>query len=126
MRDAFDIGIGQFDLHAAHAGAEFARVDKQHFAGAGGFLFGKEPQAGGNLGIEEQLAGQSDHDFYYVGLDHRLADIAFAVLAGAHGAVGQHNTGAAIGLEVVKHMLQPGIVGIALWRCAIHPARVAL
>jgi hypothetical protein len=107
------------------SGAELAGVDEQHLALANGFLFGQEPQAGGDLGVEEELAGQGDHHFHHVGLHHGAADVAFAVLAGAHGAVGEHDAGAAVGLEVVEHVLQPGVVGVALRRGAVHPARIA-
>ena len=52
------------------------------------------------------------------------ADVALRVLAGTHGAIGQHNASPAGGLEVVQHVLQPGVVGIALWRVAVHPTWV--
>lgn len=56
LADAFDHLIGQLALHAADHGGLFAGVDEQHFAFAL-FLFGQEPQARGNLCVEEQLAG---------------------------------------------------------------------
>jgi hypothetical protein len=89
-----------------------------------GLVAGKEPQAGGDLGGVEQLAGQGDHAVHGVGLDHGLADIAFAALVGAHRAVGQHHAGGAEGGEVPEDVLQPGVVGIAHRRHAELPARV--
>ena len=123
--DAGNGVVGQLGLHAADHATQLARVDEQYFALARGFAFGQEPQAGGDLGVEEQLAGQRDHHFHHVGLYHGAADIAFAVLARGHAAVGQHDAGAAAGLEVVQHVLQPGVVGVAGGRGAVHPARVA-
>ena len=43
----------------------------------------------------------------------------------AHAAVRQHNAGAAIRFEVVQHVLQPGVVGVACGWVAVLPAGVA-
>lgn len=70
-------------LHPADHGAEFAGVDEQYLALAGGFLFAEEPQAGGNLGVEEELAVQGDRvamagsiEGRYPYLDHTLIEFA--------------------------------------------------
>ena len=80
--DAVDHLIGQLALHSADHRGELARVDEQHLALARCVLaLGQEPQAGRYLRVEEQLAGQRDHDLHHVGLDHGGADLTFAVLA---------------------------------------------
>ena len=43
----------------ADHGAELAGVDKQHLTGAAVLALGEEPEAGGDLGVEEQLARQA-------------------------------------------------------------------
>jgi len=91
--------------------------------GRGGLT--EEPQAGGDLRIKEELAGQCDHALDHIGLDHGATDVALRVLAGTHRTIGEHDAGATTGLEVVEHVLQPGVVGVAGGRRAIHPARIA-
>ena len=103
----------------------FTGVDEQHFAFAL-FLFGQEPQARGDLRVEEELTRQRDHHFHHIGIDHGSADLAFAILARTHAAVGQHNARPARGLEVVQDMLQPGVVGVALRGRAVFPAGVTV
>src|SRR5690606_32745104 len=61
---------------------------------------------------------------YGVRFDHGLADLAFAALVGAHGAVGQHHASGAKGGEVPVDVLQPGVVGVAYRWHAELPARV--
>ena len=51
--------------------------------------------------------------------------MAFAVLAAAHGAVRQNDAGATGRLEVVQHVLQPGVVGVACGWVAVVPTGVA-
>lgn len=62
---------------------------------------------------------------HHIRAHHRGADVVFVVLARTHAAIGQHDAGAAIGREMVEHVLQPGIVGVALRRVALHPAQMA-
>ncbi len=111
-------------LHAP----ELAGIDEQHLAPAvaamGGLALGQEPQAGGNLGVEEELRRQRHHDFHHVGLDHGLADGAFVVLVGRHAAVGQHHAGLPVGVQVPEDVLQPGVVRIARVGRAVEPALV--
>ncbi|MNF95295.1 hypothetical protein D3C84_780400 [compost metagenome] len=124
MCDEFNIIVEQLDLHPADVSPELARIDKQHFARTSDLLFSEEPQTGRDLGVEKQLAGQRDHHVYYIGFDHGTTNIAFAVLAGVHRTVGQDDAGAAVGPEVIEHVLQPGIVGITRRWAAVNPARV--
>src|SRR5690606_38772695 len=89
-----------------------------------GLVFGQEPDAGRDLGVGEQLAGQGDHAFHQVLFHQALADFAFVVGVGAHGAVGQQQGHAAGGRQVVDHVLHPGKVGVALGRSTVLPAYV--
>ena len=118
-------GIVQFTLHAGNHVAQLARVDEQHLALAL-FLLAQKPQAGRNLRVEKQLPRQRHHHLHHIGIYYGSADHALVVLAGTHAAVGQHDASTPGGLQVVQHVLQPGIVGIALGRGAIGPARVFL
>ena len=86
----------------------------------------QEPEAGGDLGGAEELAGEGDDAVDQAGLDDVLADLAFAGLAGRHGAVGEDEAGAAAGRQVVQEVLDPGEVGVAPGRVAVAPALVAL
>src|SRR5690625_4587303 len=132
--DLLNIGITELSPGAVHQGAHVAGVDEQHFAApvaqglfaalAVRLVAGQEPQAGGDLGGVEQLAGQGHHAVHGVGLDHSFADLAFAALVGAHGAVGQYHPGSAEGREVPVDVLQPGVVGVAYRWHAELPARV--
>ena len=74
----------------------------------------EEPDAGGDLRVGEELAGERDHAFDEVGLDEGLADFAFAAGVAAHGAIGEQQRHAALRREVVEHVLDPGEVGVAL------------
>src|SRR5690606_2864393 len=128
--DLFDFLIGQFAPGAVHHHAHVAGVDEQHLPAAvaqaltGVLVAGQEPQAGGDLGGVEQLARQRHHAVHHVRFQHGLADLAFAALLRAHGAVGQHHTRGAVGGQVVVDVLQPGVVGVAHGRYAELPAHV--
>ncbi|MNL38649.1 hypothetical protein D3C87_1608780 [compost metagenome] len=78
------------------------------------------------MGVEEQLAGQRNHHLDHIGFDHGLTNIAFSVLVRTHRTVGQDDAGAAAGLEVKQHVLQPGVVGIALRRRTVGPAWITV
>ncbi len=133
--DFLDVVRGEVAQYAVFHVAHLAGVDKQGLTAPVAFLLvqreavllvaGQEPDAGGNLGIGEQLAGQRDHAFHVVVFDQPLADFAFVVGVGTHGAVGQQQRHAAGGRQVPEHVLQPGEVGVALWRRAGDPAWVA-
>src|SRR5690625_1910510 len=132
--DLLNIGFTELTPGAVHKGAHVAGVDKQYLAAsvaqgflaalAVGFVTGQKPQTSGDLGGVEQLAGQGDHAVHRVGLDHGFADLAFAALVGAHGAVGQYHPGSAEGREVPVDVLQPGVVGVTYRWHAELPARV--
>ena len=132
--DFLDVVRREVAQYAVFHVAHLAGVDEQEFAAPVALLLvqcetvllvaGQEPDAGGNLGVGEQLAGQRHHAFHIVVLDQPLADFAFVVGVGAHGAVGQQQRHAAGGREVPEHVLQPGEVGVALRRRAGNPARV--
>lgn len=122
--DVFDVGGGEVALGAVFQVAHCAGVDKEGLAFLR-FGFVQYPDAGGDLGVGEELAGQGDHGFYEVGLDEGAADVAFAAALAAHGAVGEQQCHAPCGGEVVEHVLQPGVVGVACGRGAVLPARVA-
>ena len=77
------------------------------------FVFGQEPEADGDLGGVEELAGQGDHAVDEVVLDQLLADLAFALGVGGHGAVGEDEAGDAVFGELGHHVENPGVVGIA-------------
>ena len=98
-------------------------VDKKRFAaavaqgggtgtGALGLVFREEPDAGGNLGIGEELAGQGDHALDEIRLDQGAADVALAAGIRTHRAIGEQQRHRAIRREVVEHVLDPGEVGI--------------
>src|SRR5690606_34302651 len=53
-----------------------------------------------------------------------LADFAFVVGVGTHGAVGQQQGHAAGGRQVMDHVLHPAKVGVAFGRGAVLPAHV--
>lgn len=86
--DAFDVGFAEVALGAVFQVAHAACVDKEGLAFLR-FGFVQYPDAGGDLGVGEELAGQGDHGFYEVGLDEGAADVAFAAALAAHGAVGE-------------------------------------
>ena len=128
-------------------------VDKERFAatvaqgggtgtGALGFVFREKPDAGGNLGIGEELAGQGDHvvprstrdlrdafgfqrsafargSLDKIRLDQGAADVALAAGIRTHRAIGEQQRHRAIRREVVEHVLDPGEVGIPLRRRAV-------
>ena len=112
--------------------AEVARVYKKRLAFsvtpavAGGLGAGEEPDARRDLRVCKKLPWQCDHAFDEVGLDQCFANLAFVVGVGAHGAVGEQQRQAAVGREVVHHVLQPGEVGIAGGRHAVLPAHVVI
>ena len=54
------------------------------------------------------------------------ASLALAGLLRRHRAIRQHDARATATGEAGQHVLQPGVVGIALGRNAMHPARVVL
>lgn len=129
--DVIDREIAQ---HAVFHVAHLAGVDEQEFAAPVALLFvqreavlfvaGQKPDAGRNLGIGEQLAGQRDHAFHVVVFDQPLADFALKVGVAAHRAVGQQQRHAAGRGQVVEHVLQSGEVGVALRRRTGDPARI--
>ena len=131
----FDVIHGEVAQHAVLHVAKLAGVDEQELAAPVALLLvqgqavaivaGEQPDAGRDLGIGEQLAGQGHHAFHIVVLDQLLADFAFVVGVGAHGAIGQQQGHAAGRGQVVEHVLQPGEVGVALGWGAGDPARVA-
>ena len=86
--DAGDVGVGKVALRAVFHVAHRARVDKEGFAAAR-FGFVQQPDAGGDLGVGKELAGQGYHRFDEVGFDEGTADVAFAAALAAHGAVGK-------------------------------------
>lgn len=127
--DAGDVLVGQLAVGAVHHAAHLPCINKKHFPAAVAELAvlavaREEPQARGDLGAVEELAGQGDHAVHDVGLDQVLADFAFAGLVRGHGAVGEHETGHARGREVVDDVLHPGEVGVAGGRHAVFPAFV--
>lgn len=117
-RDVFGV---EFLVRAADHGADLAGIDEECLAFAvavaafavGFFVFGQEPEADGDLGGVEELAGQGDHAVDEVVLDHLLADRAFAGGVGAHRAVGEDEAGDAVLGEFAHHVENPGVVGIA-------------
>ncbi len=117
-----------FEATAYEGIAEVIRIDEKRFpaavaqgggtgTGALGFAFREEPSAGGDLGIGEELAGQSDHALDKIRLNQGAADVALA--AGIR-------TPRAIRREVVEHVLDPGEVNIPRRRRAVFAARVGL
>ena len=87
---------------------------------------GEEPDAGGDLGVGEELSGKGDHAFNKVIFrgEEGFPNIAFAAGIGGHGAIGEEERHGAIGREVMEHVLHPGEVGVALWRGSVFPAGV--
>ena len=81
--DAGDVGVAEVALRAVFHVAHRARVDKEGFALAR-FGFVQQPDAGGDLGIGEELAGQGYHRFYQVCFYQGAADVAFAAALAAH------------------------------------------
>ena len=125
--DAGDIGFGEFAVDTVGHFAEFAGIDEQRLALAVPVLgLVEEPEADGDLGAVEELAGEGDHAIDQIRFDDCLADFAFAGLVGAHTAVGQHEAGEALGGEMVDEVLDPGEVGVAFGRDAVLPADVVI
>ena len=78
------------------------------------------------MGGVEELAGEGDHAVHEVVLDHLLANLAFALGVGGHGAVGEHEAGDPVFGELGNHVQNPGVVGIAGGRGVVAvPAGVA-
>src|SRR5690349_1441202 len=138
-RDAGDFFFGELAVLAIHERAHFAGVNEEGLASAVSeqflvrrtrrrpavpFIPGQEPQADGNLGDVKQLARKSDHAVHEVGFDDGFTDFAFAGLIGGHRAIGENESGDAIGRKVVNEVLDPGEIGVAGGRNAEFPARV--
>ena len=51
------------------------------------FVFAEEPDAGGDLGVGEQLAWKRDHAFDTILCNQAFADFSLIVGVGAHRAV---------------------------------------
>ena len=102
--DARDVGVAEVALGAVFHVAQVARVNKEGFAAAW-FGFVQQPDAGGDLGVGKELAGQGYHRFYQVGFDECAADVAFAAALAAHRAVGKQERHAPCRGEVVEHVL---------------------
>ena len=119
--DGRDVVCVEFLLRPADHGADLAGIDEEGLAFAvavaafavGFFVFGQEPEADGDRGGVEELAGQGDHAVDEVVLDELLADLAFALGVGGHGAVGEDEAGDAVLGELGDHVENPGVVGIA-------------
>ena len=131
VRDAGDVVAGQFAVGAVDHAAHPARVDEQHLARAvaqPASLPGsrEEPEAGRYLRRVEELARQRDHAVHQAGLDEVLPYLALSRRVGRHGAVGEDEPGDAARREVVRDVLHPREVGVALRRGAVLPARVVL
>ena len=97
--DFIEVLAGEVAQHAVLHEAELAGVDEEGFAaavaegdgtgtGALGFVFREEPDAGGNLGVGEELAGQGNHALDEIRLDQGAADVALAAGIGTHRAIG--------------------------------------
>lgn len=82
---------------------------------------GDEPEAGGDLGGVEELAGQGKHTVDQVGLDQGFADLALARLLGGHGAFGKNEPGHAVWGKVVDEVLHPGVVCVGGGGKAVLP-----
>src|SRR5690606_30132449 len=134
ISDFGDIVLAEVAQYPIPHKTQVTGIDKQELLSSVTFLFvtnhavglvpGQEPDAGGDLGVGEQLAGQGDHAFHQVLFHQPLADFAFVVGVGAHGAVGQQQGHAAGGGQVVNHVLHPGEVGVAPGWGAVLPAHV--
>ncbi len=119
--DGGDVVFVEFLLRPADHGAQLAGIDEEGFAFAvsivafavGLLVFGQKPEADRDLGGVEELAGQGDHAVDEVVLDELLADLAFALGVGGHGAVGEDEAGDAVFGEFAHHVENPGVVGIA-------------
>ncbi len=134
--------LGEFTVNAVDKRAHLAGVDEERFTAAvaeaigdaavgvgdfaGGLAAGEEPEADGDLGAIEELAGEGDHAVDEVGFDEGFADLAFAGLIRGHAAIGEDEAGHAMRGEVVDEVLNPGEVGIALRRDAVLPADVVV
>jgi hypothetical protein len=81
--DLGDIGVAQLAVNAIGHRAEVSRVHEQGLTAAVAetavsLVARQKPQADRDLRRIEQLAGERDHAIHEVGLDDRLADLAFA------------------------------------------------
>lgn len=142
LDDTVDILLGELAVNAVDEGAHFPGVDEEGLAPAvadelrifgvrslyraGGFISSQEPEADGDLGGVEELAGECDHAVYEVCLDEGFSDLAFAGLVRGHGAIREDEAGHAIRREVVDEVLDPGEVRIPLRRDAVLPADVVV
>ena len=78
-----------------------------------GLVFRKDPNTYRNLCRKKQLPRKRNHTVDEVVLDELLADLAFALGVGRHGAVGEHEAGDAVFGEFAHHVENPSVVGIA-------------
>ena len=127
--DARDLLVGQLAMGPVDQRAQLAGVDEQRLAPpvaepAVALVAGEEPETDRDLGRVEELARQGDHAVDEVRLDDVLADLALARLVRAHRAVGEDEAGDPGRREVVDEVLDPGEVGVARRRHAVHPALV--
>src|SRR5690606_36048515 len=97
--------VGELNLRATDPPARrLARTDEQDLpttvvaaVAARALVLRQEPQARRDLRVGEQLPRQGHHALDHIVLDHAAADLALAALLRTHGAVGQHDAGAAAG-----------------------------
>lgn len=134
LGDAGDLLFGEVTECPSDERAELTGVDEERLFAAVPQLLateraarlaaGHEPEADGDAGREEQLAGQGDHAIDEVVLNEGLADVALAARVGGHRAVRHDEPGDTVGGEVMDEVLDPGVVGVADRRRAVLPADI--
>ena len=103
--------------------AHLTGINEEHLAGV--LLPAvEEPYADRYRHVIEQLVWHGDDTLHEVCLNEAAAYVALTSRGGGQGTVGKHQTYAARRREVVHHVLNPCVVGIALRRHSVLPAHV--
>ena len=105
--------------HMSH----LAGVDKERLA----FLFlafCNKPQCNRDSNAVEKLCRHGDNAFNQIILNDLFADFTFAAGLCGKGSVGKHQTDFTIWCEMMNHMLNPCIVGVACRRHSVFPAHI--
>ena len=115
--------IGEFTMGTVYHHAHFPCIDEKHLARIL-FLAIEEPDANGDRYVVEQLVGHSNNTLYEVSLNEPPADITLTATLGSERTIGKNKSDTACWRKMMHHVLNPRIVGIALWWHTIFPTDI--
>ena len=110
-------------MSAVHHHAHLTCVDEEHLAWIL-LLAIEEPYAHRNGDIIKELIWHGNNALHKVSLDKPTADAAFTTRCSSERPIGKHKSDATCWREVMHHVLNPCIVGVAFWGHSILPAHI--